>query len=232
MATQVKPHIITEGLDEVIDAGDPKCLTASDSIQGRINQLSNVRSGSGITFSNGVTNSTGAGGNFSWSRSINWAETSFTFSGWGNRDDLDDDKEGRIVDVLNAGNGHLRLTLKTNPDLRFRPTAGGGNNLVSATKTINAGEWYNLVVTKSGETSGGSANYALYLNGEQIGTNTSSALVTDSNFTKYRLMRSADDDQSSISWLGKYGPFYSYTRALTEAEVLQNYNALKGRFES
>ena len=230
MATQVKPHIITEGLDEVIDAGDPKCLTASDSIQGRINQLSNVRSGSGITFSNGVTNSTGAGGNFSWSRSINWAETSFTFSGWGNRDDLDDDKEGRIVDVLNAGNGHLRLTLKTNPDLRFRPTAGGGNNLVSATKTINAGEWYNLVVTKSGETSGGSANYALYLNGEQIGTNTSSALVTDSNFTKYRLMRSADDDQSSISWLGKYGPFYSYTRALTEAEVLQNYNALKGRF--
>jgi len=232
MATQVKPHIITEGVDEVIDAGDPKCLTASDSIQGRINQLSNVRSGSGITFSNGVTNSTGAGGNLSWSRSINWAETSFTFSGWGNRDDLDDDKEGRIVDVLNAGNGHLRLTLKTNPDLQFRPTAGGGTNLVSATKTINAGEWYNLVVTKSGETSGGSANYALYLNGEQIGTNTSSALVTDSNFTKYRLMRSADDDQSSISWLGKYGPFYSYTRALTEAEVLQNYNALKGRFES
>ena len=232
MATQIKPHIVTEGLDEIIDAGDPKCLTASDSIQGRINQFSNVRSGSGITFSNGVTNSTGAGGNLSWSRSINWAETSFTFSGWGNRDDLDDDKEGRIVDVVNAGNGHLRLTLKTNPDLRFRPTAGGGNNLVSATKTINAGEWYNIVVTKSGETSGGSANYALYLNGEQIGTNTSSALVTDSNFNRYRLMRSADDDQSGISWLGKYGPFYSYTRALTEAEVLQNYNALKGRFES
>ena len=42
MALAHSPTIVTEGLDEVIDAGDPKCLTASDSIQGRINQLSNV----------------------------------------------------------------------------------------------------------------------------------------------------------------------------------------------
>jgi len=230
MALAHSPTIVTEGLDEVIDAGDPKCLTASDSIQGRINQLSNVRAGSGITFSDGVTNSTGAGGSLSWTRSIDWAKTSFTFSGWGNRDDLDDDKEGRIVDVLNAGNGHLRLTLKTNPTFIFRPTAGGGNTLISATKTINAGEWYNLVVVKSGEISGGYGFYTMYLNGEEIATNTSSSLVTDSNFTRYRLMRSSDDDQSSISWLGKFGPFYSYTRALAEAEVLQNYNATKSRF--
>ena len=230
MALSHSPKIVTDGLDEVIDAGDPKCLTASDSIQGRINQLSNVRNGSGITFSDGVTNSTGVGGNFSWTRSIDWAQTSFTFSGWGNRDDLDNDKEGRIVDVVNAGNGHLRITLKTNPTFIFRPTAGGGYNLVTATQTINAGQWYNLVVTKEGQTSGGSADYVMYLNGEQIATNTSSALVTDSNFTRYRLMRSADDDSSNISWLGKFGPFYSYTRALTAVEVLQNYNATKGRF--
>ena len=51
MALAHSPTIVTEGLDEVIDAGDPKCLTASDSIQGRINQLGNVRTGSGITFS-------------------------------------------------------------------------------------------------------------------------------------------------------------------------------------
>jgi len=224
------PKLVTNGLEALIDAGDPKCLTASDSITTRIYDQGNVRSGSGITFSDGVTNSTGVGGNLSWTRSINWAETSFTFSGWGNRDDLNDDKEGRIVDVLNAGNGHLRLTLKTNPTFIFRPTGGGGNTLISATKTINAGEWYNLVVVKSGETSGGSASYIMYLNGEQIATNSSSALATDSNFTRYRLMRSADDDQSSISWLGKFGPFYSYTRALTDSEVLQNYNATKSRF--
>ncbi len=224
------PKIVTNGLEALIDAGDPKCLTASDSITTRIYDQGNVRSGSGITFSDGVTNSTGVGGNLSWTRSINWAETSFTFSGWGNRDDLNDDKEGRIVDVLNAGNGHLRLTLKTNPTFIFRPTAGSGNTLISATKTINAGEWYNLVVVKSGEISGGYGFYTMYLNGEEIATNTSSSLVTDSNFTRYRLMRSADDDQSSISWLGKFGPFYSYTRALAEAEVLQNYNATKSRF--
>jgi len=230
MALSHSPKIVTEGLDEVIDAADPKCLISSNSIQGRINQLSNVLSGSGVTFSDGVINSTGVGGNLSWARSINWAETSFTFSGWGNRDDLDDDKEGRIVDVVNAGNGHLRLTLTTNPSFRFRPTAGGGYNLVTATQTINAGQWYNLVVTKEGQTSGGSASYKMYLNGELIATNTSSSLVTDSNFTRYRVMRSSDDDQTGISWLGKFGPFYSYTKALTADEVLQNYNATKGRF--
>ncbi len=231
MATGYQPKIVTNGLDALIDAADPKCNTASDSITTRVHSTGNVRGGSGITFSDGVINSTGLGGSLTWPQSINWAETSFTFSGWGNRDDLNDDKEGRIVDVLNAGNGHLRLTLTTNPSLYFRPTAGGGNNLITATQTINAGEWYNLVVTKAGETSGANANYTMYLNGEQIATNTSAGLVTDSNFTRYRLMRSSDDDQSGISWLGKFGPFYSYTRTLTEAEVLQNYNAIKSRFE-
>tara|TARA_R110000772_G_scaffold39677_1_gene93079 strand:- start:706 stop:1404 length:699 start_codon:yes stop_codon:yes gene_type:complete len=230
MGTAYQPTIVTEGLEALIDAADPKCLTASDSITTRVYNTGNVLTGSGITFSDGITNSAGTGGSFFWTRSINWAQTSFTFSGWGNRDDLNDDREGRICDVLNAGNGHLRLTLQTNPTFRFRPTAGGVSDLVTATHTINAGEWYNLVITKEGETSGGSASYVMYLNGVQIATNTSSALVTDSNFTHYRLMRSADDDYNSISWLGKFGSFYSYTRALTEQEVLQNFNATKDRF--
>ena len=226
-----QPKIVTNGLDALIDAADPKCNTASNSITTRVHSTANVIAGSGITFSDGVTNSTGLGGSFTWAKSINWAETSFTFSGWGNRDDLNDDREGRIVDVLNAGNGHLRLTLTTNPSLYFRPTGGGGSNLITATQTIDAGKWYNLVVTKTGNSSGVLASYTMYLNGKQIATNTSAGLVTDNNFTRYRLMRSSDDDQSGISWLGKFGPFYSYTRALTEAEVLQNYNANKSRFE-
>lgn len=229
MALSHSPKIVTDGLDALVDTNHPRCYNGGSQVF-EILGNSSILAGSSITFENNIVINDGGGGSFTWAKSIDWAQTSFTFSGWGNRDDLDDSKEGRICDVVNAGNGHLRLTLETNPSLRFRPTAGGGNNLVTATQTINAGQWYNLVVTKEGETSGGSADYVMYLNGEQIATNTSSALVTDSNFTRYRLMRSSDDDRVDISWLGKFGPFYSYTRALTAAEVSQNFNAIRGRF--
>ena len=43
-------------------------------------------------------------------------------------------------------------------------------------------------------------------------------------------MRSADDDQTNISWDGDFGPFAVYNRVLTAGEVSQNYNALKSRF--
>jgi len=226
-----QPKIVTDGLDAVIDINHPRCYNGGTQLNALVANVQSIVSGTGsFTYNNGIIINDGSGGSLTWARSINWAETSFTFSGWGNRDDLDDDREGRIVDVVNAGNGHLRLTLATNPSFRFRPTAGSGYNLVTATQTINAGQWYNLVVTKEGQTSGGSASYKMYLNGEQIATNTSTGLVTDSNFTRYRVMRSSDDDQSGISWLGKFGPFCSYTKALTDAEVLQNYNATKSRF--
>ena len=131
--------------------------------------------------------------------------------------------------MLYAGNGHLRLTLKGAPTLLFRPTGGGGNTLISGGSTT-AGNWYNVVVTKSGTSSGGSADYVLYVNGEQVATNTSSALVTDSNFQRINVLISSDDDNSSITWDGLFGPLSIYTKVLTPLEVKDNFNALRKRF--
>jgi len=47
-------------------------------------------------------------------------------------------------DLTNAGNGHLRLTLDSVPDLNFRLTAGSSNNLVSG-GTSSTGQWYNIL---------------------------------------------------------------------------------------
>lgn len=181
-----------------------------------------------------VVVNTGAGGSFRWSNStyINWATTSFSVGAWVKRDNFTDIKQSRVVDFTNAGNGHLRLTFHNGQQhLYQRPTAGSSTELVGATQTLSTDTWYYFCVTKAGEISGNDADYKLYLDGAEIGSNTSNGLVTDSNFTVIRLMRSSDDDQTGISWDGDFGPYHIYTDALTADQVLQNYNAFKTRFK-
>jgi len=236
MALHHSPRIVTSGLEMYIDPADPNCYPGSGL---SFTDLSTNGWATNIDYSSELSiagtpayiSNTGNGGSYRFSNSpyINWATTSFTFSAWGYRNNLSDDRQGRMFDMTNAGNGHLRLTLAGTCTLRFRPTAGGGNILLSG-GTASAGMWHNLTVTKSGNTSGGPANYTLYLDGVEVDSNTSSALVTDSNFTVIRIMKSADDDQPTISWDGKFGPFMVYTRDLTAAEVLENYEAQKTRF--
>jgi len=114
--------------------------------------------------------------------------------------------------------------------LQFRPVAGSSTNILTSSTSFDDNTWYNLVVTKEGTSSGGSADYVMYLNGVVVNTATSSVLETSSNFTQYKLMRSADHDSTFTSWLGNFGPFHAYTKALSAAEVSQNFNALRGRY--
>lgn len=237
MALHHNPRIVTQGLEMFIDPADPNCYPGSGlsftdlSTNGWATNI-DYSSELSIAGSPAYISNTGSGGSYRFSNSpyINWATTGFTFSAWGYRDNLSDDRQGRMVDFVNAGNGHLRLTLKSTCNLNFRPTAGGSTDLLNG-GTASAGVWHNLAITKEGNTSGGSATYSMYLDGILVDTNTSSALVTDSNFTVIRIMRSADDDQPTISWDGNFGPFMVYTRALAAAEVYQNYIAHKDRFK-
>lgn len=179
-----------------------------------------------------IITSTGDGGNFRFLRTagnIDWATTEWSVSAWGLRD-TSTANESRMWDLMNVGNGHLRLTLDSVPDLNFRPTAGSSNNLVSG-GISQTGNWYNIVITKSGTESGGDADYVMYNNGYSVASNTSAALVTDVNFNYIVIMRSPDDDQgNTVSWDGDFGPFAVYNRVLTAGEVKQNYDGLKTRF--
>ena len=236
MATQIKQNIVTDGLDILVDVNSINCYPRSGTVVTSrilVDASSNTNTSSTSYVGDPlIIGNDGTGGDLQFSQSTDWATSSFTFSGWGYRDDLSNDRQGRICDQLSAGNGHLRMSLLSTPNFQFRPVAGGSTTILSSSKSIQAQRWYNLVVTKEGTSSGGSAAYVMYLNGEPVDTASSSVLVTSANFTMYRLMRSADDDQTTTSWKGKFGPFYGYTKALSQEEVLQNYNALKGRFKS
>jgi len=96
---------------------------------------------------------------------------------------------------------------------------GPSNMNVLITKSVVLNEWYHMVGTSSGST------HTLYVNGVNMGT--------VSNSTTFH--------SSSNPYIVGYGNIHSthignvsncriYNRGLSEAEVKQNYNALKGRF--
>lgn len=230
------PQIVTNNLILLADPSNIKStggsVNMSDMLGNYTNSVTDVSEMSIISSPSFLKN-TGDGGLLRYNaiaEDVNWATTNFSFCTWGKRIDYVNSKQGRIFDLLKAANGHLRLTLETIPTFGFRPTAGATTTLVAG-GTTDPGNWYNITVTKKGEVSGGSAVYSLYLNGKLVGTNTTSTLITDSNFTYIQTMNSNDDDDNSITWNGDFGPFLLYNSVLTPLEVLKNYNAIKSRFE-
>ena len=231
------PNIVTDGL---ILYADPANLKSNESglnmvdMTGTYDESISNASQMSIGGNPKFITSNGGGGQFRYyplgggGDLIDWATTEWSISVWGLRDTSTSNKT-RMWDLSNAGNGHLRLTLDSVPDLNFRPAGSGSGDLVSGGSSIT-GQWYNIVITKSGITSGGSATYVMYNNGVQVASNTTSALITESAFTYITIMRSPDDDQTTISWDGDFGPFSVYNKILSAAEVAQNYNAQKNRF--
>jgi len=93
-----------------------------------------------------------------------------------------------------------------------------GTNVLSSTNTaVTTNVWYNLVVTKS------STTYNLYTNGS-LSLNTSGV---DLNCTLYSLGRRGNGEWYAK---GNIAQASIYNRALTAAEVSQNFNALRGRY--
>jgi hypothetical protein len=84
---------------------------------------------------------------------------------------------------------------------------------------ITDGNWHNLVVDYSNLISN------IYVDGQLLGQCTfSDALQTQVGFNIGRWA------QASGRWVGNLNNFLIYNRVLSPAEVLHNYNALKGRF--
>ena len=232
MAVNYQNKIVTDQLDIAVDVSSPRCYPlAGSTVTALINGNSDTDSNLNFSGEPLYIDNDGTGGELRFNQSNNWATTSFTFSAWGQRNGLSDSREGVMCDQLLAGNGHLRMSLLyPDPQFQFRPPGGSSTNILTSSSSFNVDDWYNLVVTKEGTTSGGSADYVMYLNGAVVNSATSSVLETSSNFIDYHLMRSADDDSTSVSWLGRFGPFHAYTKALSAAEVTQNFNAIRGRF--
>jgi hypothetical protein len=97
------------------------------------------------------------------------------------------------------------------------------------TSALTATDWYNVVMIfdRAGTNSGGTAQWQLYSNGV-LQTTTNMAANANTAFSNVApgLVRSA----CCSLYTGKIATFSAYSRALSAAEVLRNFVALRGRF--
>ena len=96
---------------------------------------------------------------------------------------------------------------------------GPSNMNVLITKSVVLNEWYHMVGTSSGST------HTLYVNGVNMGTASNSSTFHSST-SPYKI----GYGNTHTIHKGNVSNCRIYNRGLSEAEVKQNYNALKGRF--
>ena len=114
-----------------------------------------------------------------------------------------------------SGNAHLLYSGGT----LYWQTRGTGTNQTTYTWTPNIGRWYHLVVSWNGSNS-----LRMFIDGQQVASNTVSPTI---NQNGVNIGGASDgysvDGKISLARILK-------SKGLTAEEVLQNYNALKGRF--
>ena len=103
----------------------------------------------------------------------------------------------------------------------FGRNGGGGNLLVSSGASVSTNTWCHIVMTYDG-----SLGYG-YLNGSFI---TSGNIGSNGQTNGVSLLSTFTSASPSEVFAGRIAVARVYNRALTATEVLQNYDALKGRF--
>jgi hypothetical protein len=223
--------IVTDGLVLNLDAGTPLSYPGTGTTW---TDLSG--NGNNGTLVNGVGFDNGNGGALSFdavnnnytsisnSSSLQFGET-FTCNSW-------------IYPTLITLRRVIFSTRINNPSGSWQleiGTANGGNGRIAVTgintwiyesnsNIISQNNWYNITYVKQNNaTVGGS----LYLNGILI----TPIVTTAYTITNNNDVKTIGFGQSTTQYFnGNIAQVSIYNRALTAAEVLQNYNALKGRY--
>jgi len=98
-------------------------------------------------------------------------------------------------------------------------TNGGDLNSPVIT-TLGNGNWHSISATMSGTTK------TLYYDGSQVSTGAGTIPAVDS----FNLVIGSTGGNNPNPFIGSIGNILMYNRALTAAEVTQNFNATRGRF--
>ena len=224
MALSHSPRIITDGLVLCLDAGNTKSYSGSGTTWTDLS--GNTNNG---TLTNGPTFSSADGGSLSFDGVNDYVETTqsttestFSISGWIFYNGTVTTQQPVISKWVYGGLSWMLDTVATNT-LRWLIRGSSGGDIVITT-TISPNVW--LYFTATYQTGTGNCN--LYINSNLVASGVGrSSLRAPTNIIQ--IGRKGD---SSATWfLGSISQVSIYNRALTAAEVAQNYNALKGRYQ-
>jgi hypothetical protein len=219
MALTHSPLIVTDNLVFCVDAANTKSYSGSGTIWKDISGEDNDG-----TLVNGPTFSNDNGGSIVFDGTNDYIQlptnSDLTFTGdfsfeiW-----LMTDTQLTSNHIWQlSGDKTLQFSSNVSPDQIVYYSSGTGNQ---AFGVLNNDMWGHLILTKSGNTLTG------YLNGAQAWTNTPGSSATH-DFSGIRI--GSRETPAGYYWDGKFAAVRIYSKGLTAAEVLQNYNTLKGRF--
>ena len=242
MAFAYSPKIVTDGLVLYLDAANPYSYVSGSTVWNDIS-----RGGNNGTLTNGPTFNTGNGGSIVFDGVddyvVNNTLTSLitnqlTLSVWFYATDVSTDN--MIISSENSANTNSRFILFQD---KVAFISGRVNTyafipgLVSATNTIRMefasnsevlNQWVNITCTFIANSATGIRGYKNGIEDPNSPVNTSTVAPLSSNDPLYIGLRNPATDQRYFD--GRIGIVQIYNRALSAQEILQNYNATKGRF--
>ena len=226
MATYYNPRIVTNGLVLCLDAANTKSYPSTGTTW---TDLSG--NGNNGTLLNGPTFSSANGGSIVYDGtndgvrvtlpSTTSSYNTFTYNAW--------------IRIGSSGTGFIYRTIidQDNDTLFFGTLVLGTPNshtLVSydptwsTNYTLNINQWYNVALSHiNGQP------LLFYVNGVLVST---SPNATTNHTTTYFGIGSGfpDANTTNESWIGNIAQASIYNRALSAAEIQQNFNALRGRY--
>ena len=224
--------IVTDGLSVYLDTANPRCYSGSGiTINGLVG-------GIGGTLVNGIGFSSQNNGSFFYDGSDDYfrlptnffnpdSGTPFTVSVW-----FKTGTSGMIFGQENGatpgtGSGWVpAIYVDTNGKLRTSCFYGGNTAQSLSTISVNDNFWHQIIVTFE------SSSQKSYLDGILFGT----LSKTHQNYsaTYYYYLGSGKNtgwpNAGNMTLSGNISNFMFYNRALSATEVLQNFNAMKGRY--
>ena len=219
------PRIVTNGLVLCLDAGNSKSYPGTGTVW---NDLSGNNNNGTLT--NGPTFNSSNGGSIVFDGSNDYVEVPTTSS---------------INDCLASDFSYEMWSFPKTSGFQFGKIFGKGafqsstgyNGLTYSTTSFNCSfahvlgsrtmfnlppnKWYHLVITRIGTTLKG------YVNGNNTSTHTGISFNYSGNFP---LRLSANSQPTPDTTAQNLSIFKQYNRGLTDLEIIQNYNATKGRF--
>ena len=211
------PLIATSGLLTCLDAGNIKSYPGTGTTWYDLFNRNRT-----CSLNSGPTHTSGSGGYFTFD-GVNDSVTLGTLSGYGTNVTCE------AVFKTTSGATWKNIICGPTNDVIFTVNGGLLNfgcqgsspipHLNYSTTTVNTGAWFHGVATYDG------SNVRIYINGVKESTTARTGTITPGT-----LYVGSNSGGSSEFYVGQLGFVKMYNTVLTDAQVLQNFNAIRGRY--
>ena len=234
MSTRYNPSIVRDGLAFYLDAANTKSYPGSGTTWTDISGK-----GNNGTLTNSPTFSSDNIGNFAFDGSndfvnapavLSAGQQKYTLSAWWNLTNIGSGGgQSQVVMEQNSSSlvQHRRSCILLNSNTQKWGFNGQSNDNHDEVP-LQIGQWVNGVITI--DTTAGSSGLKLYENGSLYFTGTTGAGINNLNVGDHAFAIGHKVTSGTEHFQGKISCVSVYRRVLTATEVLQNYHALKGRF--